>query len=147
MPTYTWGGIQPGWVEPAYQIELNTSRVEALQARRSCASSQEPFTQVFLHLKHRKTFVQSFSNLFLKTLTEGSVTTEDGSLFQYFTTLTENANPLLRRWLASWSTVKGCPLRTRRSGGRKNKFRSISEKPLSILKVVIRSARSRCCRK
>ncbi len=30
------------------------------------------------------------SNLFLKTLTEGAVTTEAGSLFQYFTTLTEN---------------------------------------------------------
>ncbi len=35
-----------------------------------------------------------------KTLTEGVVTTEAGSLFQYFTTLTENADPLLRRLLA-----------------------------------------------
>ncbi len=40
-----------------------------------------------------KTSVQTFSNLFLKTLTEGAVTTEAGSLFQYFTTLTENADP------------------------------------------------------
>ncbi len=30
---------------------------------------------------------QTFSNRFLKTLTEGAVTTEAGSLFQYFTTL------------------------------------------------------------
>ncbi len=37
---------------------------------------------------------QSFSNLFLKPLTEGAVTTEAVSQFQYFTTLTENANPL-----------------------------------------------------
>ncbi len=58
-----------------------------------------------------KTSVQTFSNRFLKTLTEGAVTTKAGSLFQYFTTLTENANPLLRRWLAPCSTLKGCPLR------------------------------------
>ncbi len=32
-----------------------------------------------------KTPVQTFSNLFLKILTEGAVTTEAGSLFQYFT--------------------------------------------------------------
>ncbi len=44
-----------------------------------------------------KTYVQTFSNLFLKTLTEGAVTTEAGSLFQHFITLTENAGPLLRR--------------------------------------------------
>ncbi len=36
---------------------------------------------------------------FLKTLIEGAVTTEAGSLLQYFTTLTENADPRLRRWL------------------------------------------------
>ncbi len=44
-----------------------------------------------------ETSVQTFSNLFLKPLTEGAVTTEAGSLFQYFTTLTESADPLLRR--------------------------------------------------
>ncbi len=44
---------------------------------------------------------------------------EAGSFFQYFTTLTENADPLLRRWLAPWSTLKGCPLRPHRAGGRK----------------------------
>ncbi len=54
-----------------------------------------------------KTFVKTFSNRFLKTLTEGTVTTEAGSLFQYFTTLTEKADPLLRRWLAPWRTLKG----------------------------------------
>ncbi len=52
-----------------------------------------------------KTSVQTFSNIFLKTLPEGAVTTEAGSLLQYFTTLTENADPLLRRWLAPWSTL------------------------------------------
>ncbi len=70
--------------------------------------------------------VQTFSNRVMKTLTEGGVTTEAGSLFQYFTTLTENVDPLLRRWLAPWSTLKGCPLRPHRAGGRKNKFGSIS---------------------
>ncbi len=63
-----------------------------------------------------------------------AVTTEAGSLFQYFTTLTANADPLLRRRLAPWSTLKGCPLRPRRAGGRKNKFGSISKRPLYILK-------------
>ncbi len=33
-------------------------------------------------------------------LTEGAVTTEAGSLFQYFTTLTENIDLLVRRWSA-----------------------------------------------
>ncbi len=42
-----------------------------------------------------KISVQTFSNLFLKILTEGAVTTKAGSLFQNFTTLTENADPLL----------------------------------------------------
>ncbi len=55
---------------------------------------------------------------FLKTLTEGAVTTEGGSLFQYFTTLTENAGPLLRWWLAPWSTLKGCSLRPGMDGNR-----------------------------
>ncbi len=40
--------------------------------------------------------VQTFSNLFLKILTEGAVTTKARSLFQYFTTLTEKVYPLLR---------------------------------------------------
>ncbi len=66
-----------------------------------------------------RTSVQTSSNRFLKTLTEGAVTMEAGSLFQYFTTLTENAGPLLRRRLAPWRTLKGCPLRPRRAGGRK----------------------------
>ncbi len=37
-----------GRVEPASLIELTTSRVDALQARRSCASSLKTFTQFFL---------------------------------------------------------------------------------------------------
>ncbi len=45
-----------------------------------------------------KTSVQTFSYRFLKKMTEGAVTTEAGGLFQYFTTLAENADPLLRRW-------------------------------------------------
>ncbi len=51
------------------------------------------------------TSVQTFSNLFLKTLTERADATEAGSLIQYFTTLTENADPLFRRWIAPWSTL------------------------------------------
>ncbi len=42
---------------------------------------------------------------FLEYLNEGAVTTEGGSLFQYFTTLTEKADSLLRRWLSPWSTL------------------------------------------
>ncbi len=52
-----------------------------------------------------KTSVQTLSGLFLKTITEGALTTETGSLFQYFTTLIENADPLLRWCLALWSTL------------------------------------------
>ncbi len=40
----------------------------------------------------------------LKIFTEGAVTMEAGSLFLYFTTLTEKADPLLRWWLVPWST-------------------------------------------
>ncbi len=39
-----------------------------------------------------KTFVQTFFNRFLKTLTEGAVTKDAGSLFQCFTIPTENAS-------------------------------------------------------
>ncbi len=53
----------------------------------------------------RKGFCPNFLQPFLKTLTEGTVTTEAGSSFQYFTTLTENANLLLRQYLAPWSTL------------------------------------------
>ncbi len=61
-----------------------------------------------------KDFCPQFLQPFLQILTKGAVTTEARSLFQYFTILTENADPLLRRWLAPWSTLKGCPLRPRR---------------------------------
>ncbi len=46
--THTCVGIPPGQVEPTSPIELTTSRTKALQARRSCASSLETFTQSFL---------------------------------------------------------------------------------------------------
>ncbi len=48
--TCTCVGIHPGRVELASPIALTTSRTEALQARRSCASSLDTFTQSFLHL-------------------------------------------------------------------------------------------------
>ncbi len=47
--TCTCGGFHPGRVEPASPIELTTSRIEALQVRRSCASSLKTFIQSFLH--------------------------------------------------------------------------------------------------
>ncbi len=46
-----------------------------------------------------KASVQNLLNLCLKTLAEGFVTTEARSLVQYFTTLTEKADPPFRRWL------------------------------------------------
>ncbi len=53
--TCTCVGIHPGRVEPASPITLTTSRTEALQAGRSCASSLENFTQSFLHRAWPKT--------------------------------------------------------------------------------------------
>ncbi len=53
--TCTNVGIHPGRVEPASPIALTTSRMEALQARRSCASSLDTFTQSFLHRAWPKT--------------------------------------------------------------------------------------------
>ncbi len=44
-----------------------------------------------------KDFCPNFLHPFLETSTEGAVTTGAESLFQYFTTLTENADSLLRR--------------------------------------------------
>ncbi len=70
--------------------------------------------------------------------------TEAGSLFQYFTVLTEKADALLRRWLVNWSTFQGCPLRPRRVGGRKSKVGSTSKRPVNILNATIRSARRAC---
>ncbi len=59
LGTWTWTcvGIHPGRVEPASPIALTTSRMEALQARRSCASSLDTFTQSFLHRAWPKTRV------------------------------------------------------------------------------------------
>ncbi len=55
LSTFTCVGIHPGRVEPTSPIELITSRTEALQARRFCASSLETFTQSFLHRVWLKT--------------------------------------------------------------------------------------------
>ncbi len=41
-------GIHPGRIEPASPAALTTSRTDALQARRSYASSLDTFTQSFL---------------------------------------------------------------------------------------------------
>ncbi len=49
-PAFTGGGV-----EPASPIALTTSQTAALQARRSCASSQDTFTQCILHRAGRKT--------------------------------------------------------------------------------------------
>ncbi len=48
-------GIHPVRVEPASPLALATSRAEALQARRSCASSLDTFTQSCLHRAWLKT--------------------------------------------------------------------------------------------
>ncbi len=42
---------------------------------------------------------QSAGKMGKEILTEGTVATEAGSVCQYFTTPTEKADPLLRRWL------------------------------------------------
>ncbi len=51
--------------------------------------------------RFRKTSVETFFNHF----TEEAVTTEAESLFQYFTTVTEKADPLLRRRLGTCCTL------------------------------------------
>ncbi len=66
-----------------------------------CAGGKEGgggWVSVQLMSRWGKISVQTASNRFLKILTEGAITMEAGSLFQYFTTHTENADPLLRRW-------------------------------------------------
>ncbi len=47
--TCTCVGIHPEWVEPASPTALTTPRIDALRARRSCASSLDTFTQSFFH--------------------------------------------------------------------------------------------------
>ncbi len=49
------GGIHSGRVKKASPIELTTSRIEAPQARRACASSWETYTWSFLHRAQPKT--------------------------------------------------------------------------------------------
>ncbi len=47
-----------------------------------------------------KVFYPNVLRPFLEKMAEGAVTTEAGSLFQYFTTPTKNADSLFWRWLA-----------------------------------------------
>ncbi len=68
-----------------------------------------------------KTSVQTFPTLFLNIFTDGAVTTETGSLFQYFTTL-----------IGPWSTWQGCSPRPRRVGRRKSKFESTSKRRVNM---------------
>ncbi len=46
-----------------------------------------------------KNFCPNFPHPLLENLTEETVTAKGGILFQYFTNLTEKADPLLRWWL------------------------------------------------
>ncbi len=62
--TCTCVGIHPGRVEPASPIALTTSRTEAFQARRSCSSSLDTFTQSFLHRAWPKTSQNCWNKLF-----------------------------------------------------------------------------------
>ncbi len=41
----------------------------------------------------------------------------DGNRIQYFTTLTDKAGPLFRRWLLSWNTCRGALLNHAELGG------------------------------
>ncbi len=52
-----------------------------------------------------KDFCPNFKQPVLEMLTEVAVTTEAGGFFQYFKTLTENSDPILRRWLLPWSSL------------------------------------------
>ncbi len=81
--------------------------------------------------------VQTLCIFFLKKLTEGAVTTEAGRLFQCFTTLNENAIPLLRWWLATLEYLIGVP-----SEREIYQFGSISENAVNIFKAVTPSAQS-----
>ncbi len=75
------------------------SHIEMITVKGWCAGGKGGGVSVQSLGRWGKISVPTSSNRFLKTLTEGAVTMEAGSLFQYFTTLTENADPLLRRRL------------------------------------------------
>ncbi len=70
-----------------------------------------------------KISAQTFSNLFFKTLAEGAVTTEAGSLFQYFHSPHRKCRPSPS---AVARTLEGCPLRPRQAGRRMKKPRVIA---------------------
>ncbi len=60
-----------------------------------------------------KDFCPNFLQQFLENIDSRSCNDGSRELAPIF------HNPLLRRWLAPWSTLKGCPLRPRRAGERK----------------------------
>ncbi len=62
-------------------------------------------TSVQLMREMGKNFCPNFLQPFLEYIDRRSCNDEAGSLFQYFTTLIENADSLLRRWLAPLSTL------------------------------------------
>ncbi len=70
-----------------------------------------------------KTSVQAFSNLLLNILTEGAVTTEAGSFFQYFTTLTEKGRPSPSAVARTLEYLVGVPSKVVLSGRSKNQVR------------------------
>ncbi len=72
------------------------------------------------------------SNCFLKIDTEGDKTKCAGSLFQYFTTQTENAPLLRRRRLGPSSNRYVCPHCPARGGRRKNSGWLRSTSPMCI---------------
>ncbi len=62
-------------------------------------------SKIVLYRDKGKISVQTGYNLFLKILTEETMTTEAGSYFLYLTTLDEKADHLLRRWTMRCNTV------------------------------------------
>ncbi len=90
-----------------------------------------------------KTSNQCRSNCFLKMDTEGDKARCARSLFQYFTTRTEQAPLLHRRQLGPCSNRLVCPRSPARGGRRKNSDLLRSTVPSKILNAKMRSARRR----
>ncbi len=66
--------------------------------------------------KMGKDFCPNFLQPLLEHLEEGAVTTEAGSLFQYFTTLTEKADPFLSAVVRTLEYLVGVPSKAASSG-------------------------------
>ncbi len=69
----------------------------------------------------------------LNEMTEGAITIEVGSLFQYFTTRFEKDDFLRRRRLGPCRALKGCPLKPGRTAGIKKGLGPRSNPPENIL--------------